>query len=285
MMQTHASYVKNSGGLKMPASMITCEDFVMHPLARHLSLIGLVLALKTPAALAADREPFEDMRWDYKKTDDEWARLSEDYAACHSGVEQSPVNLITGDNTPAKVKPPLYSYGKQINATLLQDYRRFRLLPTGRHQVRFNYKSYTLKYIAVHTPAEHTIDYKAEPMEFEFHHLSKDGKRLVISSIFTRQKEATNPSLEAVLELAEAKDKTATIALAVDDLLPQQHRYLMYNASLTHPPCTEGFSWLVLRDRVLLSPQQFSRFAKLIGRNARPLQKRSPLIIQTIDEK
>jgi carbonic anhydrase len=41
---------------------------------------------------------------------------------------------------------------------------------------------------------------------------------------------------------------------------------------LTTPPCSEGVTWFVLKQPVILSQFELEQFAKLYPRNARPVQ-------------
>jgi carbonic anhydrase len=55
-------------------------------------------------------------------------------------------------------------------------------------------------------------------------------------------------------------------------LLPRDLRYYEYLGSLTHPPCTEGVLWLMLRQPISISAGQFEVFESLYAPNARSLQ-------------
>jgi carbonic anhydrase len=55
-------------------------------------------------------------------------------------------------------------------------------------------------------------------------------------------------------------------------MLPKNLGYYAFAGSLTTPPCSEGVSWMVLKNQITLGPQQIQAFRKMFPLNARPLQ-------------
>jgi carbonic anhydrase len=56
-------------------------------------------------------------------------------------------------------------------------------------------------------------------------------------------------------------------------LLPDSTDYYRFNGSLTTPPCTEGVTWLVMKQPITASKAQIKQFQKVMGHpNNRPVQ-------------
>jgi len=67
-------------------------------------------------------------------------------------------------------------------------------------------------------------------------------------------------------------------AVSAADLLPADRDYYRFNGSLTTPPCSEGVTWLVMKQPLRVSPGQVDAFAALMGgptnRPVQPLNSR-----------
>jgi carbonic anhydrase len=55
-------------------------------------------------------------------------------------------------------------------------------------------------------------------------------------------------------------------------MLPKDRRSFRFAGSLTTPGCTEGVSWIVMKQPVLLSAAQIAAFKGAYDNNARPVQ-------------
>ena len=63
-------------------------------------------------------------------------------------------------------------------------------------------------------------------------------------------------------------------------LLPEKRDYYTYMGSLTTPPCSEGVTWLVMKEPLQLSPEQIGIFGHLYRNNARPVQAANSRLIK-----
>jgi carbonic anhydrase len=71
----------------------------------------------------------------------------------------------------------------------------------------------------------------------------------------------------------EGEDVTGEFMLDVMKLLPQnQSHYFTYEGSLTTAPCTEGVTWVVLKQPIEVSQDQVRRFVRAYGHTAREVQ-------------
>jgi carbonic anhydrase len=52
----------------------------------------------------------------------------------------------------------------------------------------------------------------------------------------------------------------------------KQHKYYMYDGSLTTPPATEGVRWFICTEKVQLSRAQIDAVKRLYFHNNRPIQ-------------
>lgn len=63
-------------------------------------------------------------------------------------------------------------------------------------------------------------------------------------------------------------------------LLPESAQYYTFMGSLTTPPCTEGVTWIVMKQPVQVSDEQIRIFSRLYRNNARPVQAANERLIK-----
>ncbi|XP_063441564.1 carbonic anhydrase-related protein-like isoform X2 [Mytilus trossulus] len=130
--------------------------------------------------------------------------------------------------------------------------------------------------------SEHTVNGKAFPMELQFIHWN--------STLYQNLEEATgkdngiaaiclfvqigreNPAFKALIAdslddiLYKGRQKTTYAPFNPASLLPVSELlqdYWVYDGSLTHPPCSENVTWILLRYPLLLSQEQAMDFRRL----------------------
>jgi carbonic anhydrase len=112
-------------------------------------------------------------------------------------------------------------------------------------------------------------------MHVVFKHAGSD-KAAVIGVLFDVGKE--NAFLSALTadglpekrgEEVDAHSRLVNIGQA----LPDASQYYTYPGSLTTPPCSENVTWFVLKGRAEMSAEQLAAFRRVLGDNARPVQK------------
>ena len=161
-------------------------------LNKHLFL-SLLMAVSTATVSAETHHA----HWSYTGENDaaHWGDLSEDFAVCKTGKQQSPVDFSATKAVKGKQLAYRYNvadYKVENNGHTLQ------ATPQGKAQtIVINGKTYTLKQFHFHTPSEHTFKGKHFPMEAHFVHQAEDGTLAVIGSVFKPGK--NNPALSALI--------------------------------------------------------------------------------------
>jgi carbonic anhydrase len=233
---------------------------------KKILLSSLFLALVNPAIAAG-------VHWGYTGhgSPEHWGDLSPEYATCSTGKNQAPVDLH--GFIEAELNPLTIQY--QAGGT--------EVVNNG-HSIQVNYNPgstldvdghvYELKQFHFHTPSENTIDGKSFPMEMHLVHLDQDGNIAVIGVMFNEG--AENAELaKAWSVMPKEQDQKAAPAATLDAnaLLPANRDYYRFNGSLTTPPCTEGVTWIVMKEPLTVSAEQVEAFAHVMHHpNNRPVQ-------------
>ncbi|CAK9883643.1 MAG: Carbonic anhydrase [Candidatus Erwinia impunctatus] len=135
-------------------------------------------------------------------------------------------------------------------------------------------EKFILKQFHFHTPSENHIFDKSYPLEAHFVHANSDGEVAVIAVMFDIGKE--NSTLNTILQAVPEKvDDSQPLKKTIDlaPLFPEDKSYYRFSGSLTTPPCSEGLSWLVIKQPLTLSEKQLNKFTKILKHtNNRPIQ-------------
>lgn len=200
-----------------------------------------------------------------------WGELAAEFATCASGRNQSPIDvvgMVDGD-LPA-IEISYRAGGSEIvdnGHTIQVNYAPGSRISVDGHR-------FELKQFHFHSPSENTIEGRAYPMEGHFVHADADGNLAVIAVMF--EEGAANAELEKAWgEMpAHAGERHALSAqVNAGTLLPSGRGYYRYNGSLTTPPCSEGVTWLVMKEAVTASKAQIAKFTQTLHHaNNRPVQ-------------
>ena len=234
----------------------------------------LVLALGAMLICSAPVFAGGKVHWGYSGHGgpEEWGKLSSDYAVCGSGKNQSPINLtgmIEADLEPIKFNYRNVTLSVENNGhTIKVDY------PEG-SSIQIDGKTFNLLQFHFHTPSENQIEGRSFPMEAHLVHSDKDGSLAVVAVMF--EKGGANPVISAIWDhmpqKAEEKVADSSVTIDVNKMMPVKRDYYRFNGSLTTPPCTEGVRWLVLKNSVPASAEQFGKYGKTMhGDTNRPVQ-------------
>ncbi|KEQ16817.1 carbonic anhydrase [Endozoicomonas numazuensis] len=200
-----------------------------------------------------------------------WGELSEKYELCTTGKNQSPINL--DHFIEADLKPLEINYSAAGN----------EILNNG-HTIQVNFQpgstmsldghSYELKQFHFHAPSENQIKGESFPLEVHLVHADKEGNLAVVGIMF--KEGAENKALvQAWKQMPEKKNAKEALSQVInaEDMLPTNKAYYRFNGSLTTPPCSEGVTWLLMKDPVTVSKEQIEQFTKVMGTHTnRPVQ-------------
>lgn len=214
--------------------------------------------------------------WTYEGAEgpEHWGELADAYKACAIGKNQSPVNLDSKTEVEAELSPLTLAYQAGGNEVL-----------NNGHTIQVKYEpgstltldghAYELKQFHFHSPSENQFDGKNYPMEVHLVHADKDGNLAVVAVMFEEGAEANAGLKQFWPQMPKEAEKTVALTDKVDvsALLPADHDYYRFNGSLTTPPCTEGVTWLVMKQPVVATADQVKIFADIMGHpNNRPVQ-------------
>jgi carbonic anhydrase len=232
-------------------------------------LLALVAALvAAPVAWA-----IKPAHWSYSGSESPryWGQLDPSYATCDSGQHQSPIDLR--DFTNGDLKPIRFKYGAGGHM-VLNDGRSIQVNYTLGSEIIVDGYRYELKQYSFHSPGEHYINGRAYPLEVQFFHVDGKGRVVAVSVMFELGKE--NKALDEIWDVVPRHSGDRFLfhsTVLASDLLPRDKSYYRYEGSLNTPPCTEGVTWLVMKQPLEVSEAQLEKFRKIIpDPNNRPLQ-------------
>lgn len=237
-----------------------------------------ILSAALPFAVPAAAATAEDgaVPWSYhgEAGPERWGELAPENAACATGAQQSPIDLVNA--VPAAVAPPRILWTAPSAATLTDDGHTWRLDLADAGGLMHGETRYELRQIHVHHPAEHALDGVRHPLEIHFVHASQAGD-LAVVAVFVREGDE-NPDLARLW--AAAPDGPGDAPRPVEhvdprSLLPEDGAQLHYAGSLTTPPCSEIVTWTVFVAPIEASREQIDVFAVRFPGNARPVQPRN----------
>ena len=202
-----------------------------------------------------------------------------DAPLCRLGHRQSPIDIVS----PVKKKLPTLEFRYHAAPLkLANDGHTLRVrFANGSHLV-VGKETYTLQQFHFHTPGGDRIAGEEFPMAAHLLHKSPTGQLLALVVLFKLG--AENSAVAALWPRIPAQaDGDHVIAGATANarqLLPENRAYYRYEGSLTASPCTEGVTWLVLKQPLELSAAQLSFWKARFGDNMRPPQALQGRVVQ-----
>jgi carbonic anhydrase len=194
-----------------------------------------------------------------------WATMKEGnppepcYAEC-GGTEQSPLDLKDAPTvstlTAISFNYPSSSFSVANNGHTIQA----NYVSGSGSSISYNGTTYNLVQFHFHQPSEHKIDGENARMEVHLVHQAADKSYLVIGILVRVTDDATaNPVISTVLSSVPSSG----VQLSAAGLLPPNPttlQYYTYPGSLTTPPCTQGITWVVLKDPITTTQAQINTF-------------------------
>lgn len=223
-----------------------------------------------------------DVHWGYtgEEGPDHWADLSEEYALCRDGSEQSPINLTNA------VAIEDSGFERRLGQVVLADEQIARIadIIDNGHTIQvttdvpmalgLGATTFELIQFHFHAPSEHTIDGVQAPLEAHFVHKSAAGELAVIGILIERGEynDTVAPIIAALPSSPDESRRIDNLKLPMDELRPLPTKYYRYDGSLTTPPCSEGVQWIVAADLYEISEQQMAEIVAHLHNNFRPVQ-------------
>jgi carbonic anhydrase len=216
---------------------------------------------------------------------------------CALGKKQSPINIeldivqrplpvllwqVTSGSTAQFRAVPLTING-MLSGRALMLMGASALMPVGG-------VGYALQSIYLHTSSEHAVAGQKFDMEMQFLHTAiVDGvQKFVVVSVFGRKSMESAPflgqlaaSLPTDFTTAETTVNLDLAAIAtqvlgqtemVNPTATNAQSYYQYDGSFTSAPCTEGVTWLVLKNPLAVSVSDLDLLAKYLAQPSRPIQ-------------
>lgn len=242
----------------------------------HAAPPPVVKAAAKPAHKAAEHA----LHWAYngEAGPKAWGGLKPEFAKCAAGTRQSPIDIRGG--IAVDLEPVQFDY-KASPFRVLDNGHTVQVNIDGGNAIVVGGKRYELAQFHFHRPAEERIDGRSFEMSLHLVHKDPEGRLAVVGLLMDRG--APQPVVQTVwnnLPLEKGDEVSTRAVLDLNHLLPPDRGYYTYMGSLTTPPCSEGVLWMVMRQPVLVSPEQIDIFARLYPMNARPIQQASGRMIK-----
>jgi carbonic anhydrase len=189
---------------------------------------------------------------------------------CSTGTYQSPINIETYKVIKTQLPKLVFNY-INTNAEVINTGKTIRVdLSSKANRLLFGDKEYKLLQFHFHTPSEEAINGKRYPLVAHFVHQNDDGQILVIAQPFNIGNE--NDLFKNLFEDLPNNAEKKSFEVDLNKLFQKKISYFNYQGSLTTPPCSEGVSWVVIKNPINISLEQLERFRKLYPQNSRPIQ-------------
>lgn len=240
-----------------------------------------------------DTSKSKDLAWSYdlKAADGplKWPLLFNSKTGkgfCNAAM-QSPIDIKTSESVKGAKSSLLLKWQNKTDFTITNNGKFIQITgdALGGDTTWFKDREYNLTRVLMHAPSEHRINGVQFPLELQFMHARKEGNTteymsfavmyqmgssaaLESSAKYTVESQIVqNPALAQELlwsSLPKKAGETKKVKssngpegwLSMDTLMPAKKDYYQYTGSLTYPPCTPGFEWLIFTDHRFLTYEQ-----------------------------
>lgn len=255
----------------------------IHSSSRLLGAAFLAIGMCS-STFAADGQD-----WHYGPNGDDsgWGGL------CATGNMQSPIDIPSWGDTSRKagqVRPIAFNYDASGGATVTNNGHTIVVAPKAESTVEIGGESYRLAQFHFHTRSEHLSEGHDYPMEVHLVHVDAAGNPKLVVGMFVTDdlEEGAEPEhdgdlaahrLLSRLPLPAKKGESTDLDMDMTmmDLMPVkngEHRseHVEFSGSLTTPACSEGLTWIVMRDKLRTTPKVIAAFHDIMGDNFRKAQ-------------
>jgi carbonic anhydrase len=157
---------------------------------------------------------------------------------------------------------------------------------------------YQLRSLIVHSPSEHTVSGQRYDMELQFLHSTMVGEQqqyLMVSALVNKaDPAASSPALSGLAAKMQDMDAAGQISVNIRELAlaalgqtelvsptaTNAENYFMYDGSFTTSPCTEGVTWVILKNALQASAVDIEALAAALPQTNRPLQAVGQRVVQ-----
>ena len=239
---------------------------------------GVCLVLMAAGASLEGQEAARHWSYTGETGPTHWGSLSESFAPCAGGQNQSPIDLTGALIAPL---PPLRFHYRPTALDIVNNGHTIQVDYQPGSYLSADGRDYNLLQFHFHSPSEHTVDGLPYDMVAHLVHSNASGELLVVAVLMEASGES--PLVRTIWEhLPEEglRSTPAGVSIIVMDFIPLMSSYFAYSGSLTTPPCTEGVRWIVLDTPVKVSVAQVERFNIFFPRSTRPLQPLNNRVIR-----
>jgi carbonic anhydrase len=216
--------------------------------------------------------PPAKVEWSYEGATgpENWGDLSPDFAACKTGMEQSPIDITGAGDADL---PALELNYNPASYEVVNNGHTIQVNLEGAGNLKVGDDTYDLLQFHFHTPSEEAINGKRFPLDVHFVHKSAAGELAVIGLLF--EEGAANEQLAAFWSQMPTEANATNKGEGKLDpaaIIGTELSYYTFKGSLTTPPCSEGVRWLVLQTPTTIGADQLAAFQSIYDMNARPIQ-------------
>ena len=232
----------------------------------------LAVSLLALTLCPSEQEAHHPPHWSYEGATgpDHWGDLSPDYAKCKTGSEQSPINITSSVTSDL---PAIEFHYAESALKIINNGHTVQVNSDGQSFMTVGGKQYKLLQLHFHHPSEEQMNGKSHDMVIHLVHQDAEEHKAVIAVLVDQG--AGNSVIKTIFShLPQTSEGEVTTAATINPagLLPKTRSYYTFAGSLTTPPCSEGVTWLVLKQPVTVSPSELEQFARRYPHNARTVQ-------------
>jgi carbonic anhydrase len=202
-----------------------------------------------------------------------WGKLKPEFNLCAIGKRQSPIAIKEEITLQGPAEPIQFRYSPSTG-TVVNNGHTIQVNLEGENSITVRNSTYKLLQFHFHTPSEEVVNNKRSAMVAHLVHKNDEGQLAVVAVLLDRGE--PNSLLNTVWTYMplDTNDQVRMPAGVVNmnEMLPADQRYYQFFGSLTTPPCTEGVLWMVIKQPLRISPEQFKIFNQQFPFNARPVQ-------------
>ncbi|RLJ19991.1 carbonate dehydratase [bacterium endosymbiont of Escarpia laminata] len=251
-------------------------------LATFLSL-SLNLSARDSAARSGQTGKGIDQSWSYsgETAPEKWSTLSSTFSACGAGQAQSPVDI---QGTIESEHLPLSFFYRTSILSIRRSSHGISLDMESGGFMKMDGERFQLRSIDLHIPGEHTYLGRAADMEIQLNHIDSNGDPVILA-IPVNAGRRNNLMVKRIARHLPQENGgrrySRQIGINAIFLLPTNRSHVLYNGSLTTPPCKESARWIVFKNPIEIPKQLLRKFIDAIGYNARPVQPLNGRMIWT----